>query len=164
MAKVGGWLAGILAVVIGGWVVWYLTRPPAVTTFEGMVYAGSAPVARAMVAVSLTGSAGANGPIHDITDENGAWRIDFTGLPTNAGATVSVSAAGYQGAIPKSLAGPLQPDIHMDFPLSAVPGSSTAPPTLAPKPPQPLHPGLVQMPRYVPKTASRATKFKVPPH
>lgn len=25
----GGWLAGILATVIGGWLVWYLTRPAA---------------------------------------------------------------------------------------------------------------------------------------
>jgi hypothetical protein len=159
MAKVGGWLAGILAVVIGGWAVWFLTRPPAVTTFEGMVYAGSAPVGRAMVAVSLTGKAGANGPIHDITDENGAWRIDFTGLPTNAGATVSASAAGYQQAIPRVLTGPLQSDIHMDFPLNPV---AASPGVGGPGPAHSRPPGLGQMPHYVPKPAAKATKFRVP--
>jgi hypothetical protein len=154
MGKVGAWLAGILATVIGGYAVWYLTRPPVVTTFEGMVYAGSTPIAKAMVAVDLTGSAGANDPVHDITDDNGSYRIDFTGLPSGAGATVSVVATGYQTAPPKTVRSPLQLDTYIDFPLNPLP----PPPGVAP----PIRrPGLPQIPRYVPKAAAQAAKFKV---
>jgi hypothetical protein len=161
MGKVGVWLAGILATVIGGYAVWYFTRPPAVTTFEGMVYAGSTPVSKAMVAVALTGSAGANGAVHDVTDENGAYRVDFTGLPKSSGATLTVTATGYQTAVPRSLAAPLQTDIHIDFPLDAVPPPPTPP---GPTPPV-LHPQqapVARIPRYVPKSAARAAKFRVP--
>ena len=163
MAKVGGWIAGIVAGIIVGYVVWYLTRtpppppPPAVTTFEGMVYSGSAPVPKAMVAVQLSGPAGANGPVHDITDDNGAYRIDFTGLPADAGATLSVTAAGYQGADPKSFASPLQTDVQFDFPLTpvAAPHNSAAP--------HPAKPGKRRMPNYVRKSAAQATQIKIPP-
>jgi len=157
MAKVGVWLAGILATVIGGWAVWYLTRPPAVTTFEGMVYAGNNPVAKAMVAVQLSGSAGANGPVHDITDQNGAWRIDFTGLPDGSGATLTVAATGYENAAPKSLSSPLQNDIHIDFPLSPVPPPRGIGPLVRPQ-----LPAVTHIPLYVPKSAAQATKFRVP--
>jgi len=123
-----------------------------------MVYAGSAPVPKAMVAVDLSGSAGTNGAVHDITDENGSYRIDFTGLPTGAGATLSVTATGYQEAPPKSLIGPLQTDIHVDFPLNPAP-----PPPGVPPPPPPAHPAIAHIPLYVPKGAGQATKFKLLP-
>ena len=164
MGKVGGWLAGILATVIGGYAVWYFTRPPAVTTFEGMVYTGDNPVAKAMVAVDLTGSAGANGPVHDVTDQNGAYRIDFTGLPNGSSATLTVTATGYENAAPKSLTAPLQTDIHVDVPLEPVP-PPPGPTPPGPTPPvlHPLRPPVTRIPLYVPKTAAQATKFKVPP-
>lgn len=157
MSKVGVWLAGILATVIGGWAVWYLTRPPAVTTFEGMVYAGDDPVAKAMVAIQLSGSAGANGPVHDITDSNGSYRIDFTGLPDGSGATLSVVATGFQNPAPKSLSAPLQPDTHIDFPVDPLPPPRGAPPILRPR-----SPAVTHIPLYVPKSAAQATRFKVP--
>jgi hypothetical protein len=156
MAKVGGWLAGILAVIIGGYGVWYFTQPPAVTTIEGMVYSGSAPVPKAMVAVDLSGSAGTNGAVHDITDENGSYRIDFTGLPKGAGAILTVTATGYQTVPSKSLTSPLEPATHIDFPLLPVP-----PPPGVPPPPPPPHPILPRIPVFVPKQAAQATKYKV---
>jgi hypothetical protein len=167
MGKVGAWLAGILATVIGGYAVWYFTRPPAVTTFEGMVYAGEAPVSKALVAVDLTGSAGANGAVHDVTDDNGSYRIDFTGLPSGSGATVTVNATGYQAATPKSVMAPLQTDIHIDFPLDAVPPPPS--PTPGPTPPgptppvlHPVRPPVAHIPLYIPKAAAQAKKFTVP--
>lgn len=164
MGKLGAWLAGILATFIGGYAVWYFTRPPAVTTFEGMVYAADGPVAKAMVAVDLTGTAGANGAVHDVTDQNGAYRIDFTGLPKGSGATLTVVASGYQNAAPKSLTSPLQTDIHIDFPLDAVPPPSPVQAPAGPVPPvlHPLKPPITHIPLYVPKPAAQATKFKVP--
>jgi hypothetical protein len=166
MGKVGAWLAGILATVIGGYAVWYFTRPPAVTTFEGMVYAGDAPVAKALVAVDLTGSAGANGAVHDVTDENGAYRIDFTGLPTGSGATLTVTSAGYEAATPKSVTAPLATDNHIDFPLAAVPSPSPVPgpAPVSPPPPvvHPLRPPVAHIPLYIPKLAAQAKKFTVP--
>jgi len=167
MKKAGTWIAGIIGPIIVGYVVWLITRtpppppPPAVTTFEGMVYSGSAPVAKAMVAVDLSGTAGVNGPVHDFTDDNGAYRIVFTGLPSDAGATLNVTANGYKAAASKLLASPLQNNIHVDFPLDPVM-------TVAPQPvpgPQPLHPpeqGVVHMPVYVPKIASKAVRIQIP--
>jgi hypothetical protein len=168
MGKVGAWLAGILATVIGGYAVWYFTRPPAVTTFEGMVYAGDAPVSKALVAVDLSGNAGANGAVHDVTDENGAYRIEFTGLPTGSGATLTVSATGYQNTTPRSVMAPLQTDIHVDFPLDALP-APPAPTPPSPTPPgpsapvqHPVRPPSARIPRYIPKLAAQAKKFTVP--
>lgn len=166
MKKLGVWIAGIIGPIIVGYVVWLMTRtpppppPPAVTTFEGMVYSGSAPVAKAMVAVDLTGAAGENGPVHDFTDENGAYRIEFTGLPSDAGATLSVTANGYKAAGSKSLTSPLKTDTHLDFPLDPVM-------VVAPQPGPGLHPlhpveqGVVHMPVYVPKIASKAVRIQV---
>lgn len=185
-AKVVGWLGGIAATVISGYLLWYFEQPkptpppppaPAVTTFEGMVYSGSDPVAKALVGVVLTGSAGANGAIHDITDDHGAYKIELTGLPEGTGATLSVAAKGFENAAPKILAGPLQSDVRVDIPLSpmvvagvttppppvsATPGESAAPPTTA-APGQTKNPVFTHLhaPFYVPKSAALATKFKV---
>ena len=165
MAKVGGWVAGIVASIIVGYAVWYLTRtpppppPPTVTTFEGMVYSGSAPVPKAMVAVQLSGTAGVNGPVHDITDDNGAYRIDFTGLPADAGATLSVTAAGYQSANPKSFASPLQTDVQFDFPLTPMLAASRRKGAA----PHPAKPAKAPIPKYVRKSAAQATQIKIPP-
>lgn len=183
-AKVVGWLGGIAATVISGYLLWYFeqpkpTPPPppqaAVTTFEGMVYSGEAPVSKALVALELTGSAGANGAIHDLTDENGAYKIELTGLPGGTGAKLSVAAKGYENGAPKILAGPLKSDVRVDIPLSplviagiaappspvgATPGESAAPPTTA-APGRSENPALRRAPLYVPKSAAMAMKFRV---
>ncbi len=172
-AKIVGWLGGIAATVISGYLLWYFEQPkpepppslaPVVTTFEGMVYSGDAPVAKAMVAVDLTGSAGANGAIHDITDDNGAYKIELTGLPEGTGATLSVAAKGFKDPAPKVLAEPLQTDVRVDIPLSRVvipvevPHGAAMP---APLPPPPAKGGIAHRPVYVPKSAADAVKFRI---
>jgi hypothetical protein len=165
MKQVGGWLAGILAAIIGGYVLWILTRtppappapPPAVvTTFEGMVYSGDEPVPKAMVELDLTGTS-SNGPVHDITDENGSYRFDFTGLPTTAGATLRVAAPGFRESPAKSFASPLQTEVRFDFPLASL---LTAP----------LHGGtarqtpapVAHLPVYIRKGAAQAMHIRIP--
>jgi hypothetical protein len=146
MGKFGGWLAGILAVIIGGYAVWYLTKPPATTTFEGMVYSGDAPVPNAMVAVELTGGA-ASGTYHDVTDDHGSYSLVFTGLPTATGATIRVTAPGYESADTQSLTSPLQGDIRLDFPL--LPAAA------------PVKPAIAHIPPYIPKLDALTTKIKI---
>lgn len=183
-AKFIGWLGGIAATVLSGYLLWYFEQPkpapsplpqPVVTTFEGMVYSGNAPVAKALVGVALTGSAGANGAIHDFTDDNGAYKIELTGLPQDTGATLSVVAKGFEDAPLKSLSGPLETDVRVDIPLSPVvmagvtappppvgasPGESVASPTPAP-PGKFKNPAVTHIPLYVPKNAALAMKFKI---
>src|SRR5690348_16979863 len=166
-SRVGGWLAGIAGAVIATYLGWYFTQPkptppppppPAVTTFEGMVYSGSGPVAKALVALALTGSAGVNGAIHDVTDDNGAYKIELTGLPPGTGATLSVAAKGFESGAPKVLAGPLQTDMRVDIGLDPV-----LPPVASPGPGAagPVHPVITHLPVYVPKSAAMAMKFKM---
>lgn len=195
MSKVGGWLAGIAGAVIATYLGWYFTRtkptpppppPPAVTTFEGMVYSDSGPVPKAMVVVDLTGVAGANGAIHDVTDDSGAYKIELTGLPPDTGATLSVKAKGFEGAAPKVLSGPLQSDVRVDIGLSPVvlAGAAAPPPVGQPAAPPPAGqpaaqpgaagqpvaavPGVTiaaaaaHKPFYRPKSAAMAMKFQVP--
>jgi hypothetical protein len=165
MGKIGNWLAGIVAGIIVGYAVWYLTRPapvptppppPAVTIFEGMVYSGSAPVPKAMVVLDLTGDAATNGPVHDLTDENGAYRIDITGLPPAAGASLQVAAAGYRSAPPKPLSSPLQLDNRMDIALMPVPVPVSPGVAAAPVPAPVFH-----LPLYVRKGAAQATQARI---
>lgn len=176
--KIAGWLGGIAATVISGYLLWYFEQPkppppppppPAMTTFEGMVYSGDAPVAKALVAVGLTGSAGANGAIHDITDGNGAYKIELTGLPDGTGATLSVVATGYKDAAPKVLAVPLETDVRVDIPLSPLVAALMAEPpphvgeslgNAAAAPMKPLPPVTHHAPVYKPKSAARAMRFK----
>jgi hypothetical protein len=167
-AKFVGWLGGIAATVISGYLLWYFTQPkptppppppPAVTTLEGMVYSGSAPVAKAMVAVNVTGAMGVNGAVHDITDDHGAYRFDFTGLPKDADATVSVTAPGYDDVAPVPIVSPLQADNRKDIALTptptvAAPGPQTAAPAVQTNP--------AKIPFYVRKSAAEAMKFRVP--
>jgi hypothetical protein len=176
LSKVGAWVAGIAATVISGLLVWYLSQPkPApppppqavVTTFEGMVYSGDAPVAKALVAVRLTGSAGTNGAIHDITDDNGAYKIELTGLPPGTGARLSVAAKGYKDAGPKILAEPLQSDMRVDvdlrpelIPVESPGKGSGGGGAAAAQPLHPVQPGT-HLPIYRPKTASMATKVRI---
>lgn len=169
MKKFTQWMAGILAAVIGSVAVYYLTRPdppPAVTTFEGMVYSGSSPVAHAMVQLDLNGVVNITGPIHDMTDENGAYRFELTGLPNTASARLLATANGYVAASAQSLLSPLQRETHLDFPLSPV--SAPAP---APTPPSgngnandapTAHPAQVHIPIYIAKGASQAMRIRIP--
>lgn len=165
MGSFGKWLAGIVGSIIVGCAIFYLTRPkpvlpppppPAVTTFEGLIYSGGAPVPKAMVAVNLTGDPASNGAAHNFTDDNGSYRIDFTGLPSGTGATLQVTATGYQDAGAKSLASPLQFDNRLDFALT--PAAETAGQGTGVKPP-PLT--VFHMPPYVRKDASHATQFHI---
>jgi hypothetical protein len=168
MKKFGAWLAGIIASVVVGVAVYYLTRPkpvppppppPSTTVFEGMVYSGNAPLKGAMVALKLTGTGLSAGTVHDFTDANGAYRFDFTGLPADAAATLNATASGYQDSAAQSLASPLQLDAHFDFPL--IPVSSP--------PPQPTAVGatvaqhaMVHIPVYVQKGAAQAVQIRIP--
>ena len=160
MKKVGAWLAGLLAVVLGGWLTWYLTRPPAVTTVEGMVYTGDAAVPNAMVEIDLTGDNANAGPVHDLTDQNGSYRIEFTGLPHGAGAVLRVAATGYLDAQPQTLASPLETDTHLDFALIhavTTPAVGAAPHLAQPHSP----PLMAHIPAYIPKAANKATMIKI---
>ena len=164
-AALAKWLVAIAATVLACYLAWYFTKPAptappppllAVSTFEGMVYSGSVPVPNAMVAVNLTGTASANGPVYDMTDKNGAYRIDFNGLPRGAGATLSVSANGYEDATPLVVTGPLQADSRMNFSLAPLPGAG--PGSVAPSVPQKIG----KIPVYVRKSAAEAIEVKIP--
>jgi hypothetical protein len=167
VGKVGNWLAGILAGIIVGCAVWYFTKapaPPVVTTFEGMVYSKSVPVPKAMVAVEFTGEANNTGPVHDFTDDNGSYRIDFTGLPKGAGATVRVSATGFKDPKARSVAGPLEQDIHVDFPLEPVAEVHLPTPSPVHGPVErPIEPAIARAPVYIRKGAAQATQIKIQP-
>lgn len=164
MKKFVTWIAGILASIIVAVAVYYLTRPvppPSVTAFEGMVYSGSSPVAHAMVQLELNGIVNSSGPIHDITNENGAYRFELTGLPATASARLLATANGYQSSSALSLLSPLQPETHLDFPLS---------PVAQPAPPSGLgatvgshvvKPAQVHVPLYIAKGASQAMKIQI---
>jgi len=172
MGKFLGWLGGIAAAVIGGWLVWYLTRPPATTTFEGMVINGTAeaPLANAIVTVEIAGTAD-SGSFHDFTDEHGSYRLDFTGLGKPSGVTVSVEAKGFLAVTPASIR-TVGPDNRLDFvmmPQTPSPptglsaggggsgggGSGTA---TAHVPAAALH-----VPVYVQKPAAQAAKILIKP-
>jgi len=181
-AKFGAWLAGIAATVISGYLLWYFTvpKPAVVTTFEGMVYSGDAPVAKAMVSLNLTGTAGAGGPIVDFTDDNGAYKFELTGLPQNTGATLNAMANGYEETQPHPLPMPLQADIRQDIPLTPLLAAGAPPPTPGPlagggsgaKQMAPAvrvqgsqqvqtAPAIAHIPAYVPKIASLAKQVRI---
>jgi hypothetical protein len=168
MGKFGTWFAGVAATVISGVAIWYFTKtptplpppspPPApvVTTFEGMVYTGDLPVPNAMVAVSLTGDASANGAVHNLTDAHGSYLINLSGVPQGTGASLSVSAPGFRDAAPHTLSIPLQTDNRLDVALS--PATALAP--LGAGAP-PIHALIGHAPVYVRKNLAQATQFRV---
>ncbi len=168
-AKVGAWLAGIAATVISGYLIWYFTvpRPPAVTTFEGMVYSGDSPVAKAKVSLKLTGTPGADGPIVDFTDDNGAYKFELSGLPEKTAGTLAADAEGYEPIKPRRLPLPLQPDIRLDIPLTRLAAAAVPTPGPVPAPggggggEKQIAPGLVHLPAYVPKTAIMAKQVRI---
>src|SRR5262245_22679958 len=104
MKKFLGWLGGILATIIGGYVLFYLTRTPEKMTVEGMVIDSSlnVPVPSAMVSVEIT-SVPNNGPFHDPTDSNGAYGLELTGLSKRANVILRVAAAGFRDPAPTNL-------------------------------------------------------------
>jgi hypothetical protein len=156
MGKFGAWLAGLLAAIIAGYAVWFFTKPPATTTIEGMVYSGSSPVAKAMVVLTLTGDRASSDSVHNVTDDNGAYRFDFTGLPSGVGAILRVTAVGFRNSPAETLNSPLGLDTHMDIPLITV----AAPPRELP---DQAHPEVqLPKPRYIRKTADAATKIPPP--
>ncbi|HUJ30306.1 MAG TPA: hypothetical protein VLY23_03430 [Candidatus Acidoferrum sp.] len=160
MGKFLGWLGGIFAAVIGGWLVWYLTKPPATTTFEGMVINGAAnqPVPKAMVSVEITGPAG-KGLYHDVTDDNGSYKLDFTGLGKASGVRIEVAAGGFQALAPVTLSS-VTDDNRQDFILMPQ----------APSPPTGLtggrggqSPAATHLPAYIQKSAARAARIAIQP-
>jgi hypothetical protein len=158
MGKFLGWLAGILATVIGGYALWYFTRPAPTTTFEGMVINGPAvaPLPNAIVSVEIAGAAN-RGPFHDVTDEHGAYRLVFTGLGKLSGVTIAVQAKGFQSVTPASLSN-VASDIHQDFVL--IPEGAVSPPPPPPTGGGEVRPPVVgRMPVYIQKPMAKAFKF-----
>lgn len=162
MGKFIGWLGGILATVIGGWLLWYLTRAPATTTFEGMVINGEAhaPVVGAMVLVKIAKIKGesSNELYYDFTNEHGSYRLGFTGLGKSSTATIQVSANDFQPAEPKSI-DRVTVDNRHDFDLTPL-----VPPT--PKPASGLGatvepPPVTAQVKYVPKLPAQAVNIQL---
>lgn len=156
MGKIGGWLAGILAAVIAGYAVWYFTRPPATTIIEGMVYSASSAVPKAMVSLTLTGDKASSEAIHNVTDDNGSYRFDFTGLPSGAGAILRVTAEGFRASAPQTLTSPLGPDVHQDIPMEREVASNRG------SPDEERPEAEAPKPRYVRKAAEEATRVQLP--
>ncbi len=155
MGKFIGWLGGIVATVIAGWLVWYITLPkptePDSASFEGMVYdqASNAPVSRATVMFDIRGVPN-SGPYHDVTDENGSYKLDLSGLGKSSTVAVSVEANGFAKSAPYPFSG--VGDNRRDFALapfravSAVAGGAA------------IH--LLPHPKYIPKLAVSKIKIK----
>lgn len=163
MLKFGGWLAGILATVLAGYVLWSLTIPASTTTIQGMVYSQSAPVPRAMVLVALAGKgvpAAEMTPSRNYTDENGSYRFDFTGLPEDARVTLSVSAAGYRSSSPVLVPQPLGAEVRRDLPLTANVTAEAPHGVMIPHPPLTFAPHFA--PHFIPKASSAATTVHLP--
>jgi len=163
-----GWIAGIVAAVLSSLITYYLTRPPSITTFEGMVYSGSAAVPNAFVELDLTGTPGANGPLHDQTDPQGAYKIQLTGLSGEVNATLRVTVKGYQTPAPKLFAKVVGQDVRFDVGLD--PLKAPLPPVIVggaavPAPPTAVTRPLTSLPQpmYIPKLAEQAARFKIPP-
>ena len=186
MGKVGGWLAGVAATVISGLAIWYFTvyvpsqasqstqttqssqQQQAQTKIEGMVYSGMSPVANAKVTLRLSGSAGANGPILDFTDDHGSYMFLLTGLPQGTGATLEAEAAGYENTKARRVAMQPEPDVRVDIPLTAQVasgGEATAPAPMRQSPAAPsqqqLAPGEAHLPVYVPKRMDAAKRVAI---
>src|SRR5215467_4004427 len=118
-------IATIVSGVVIGVVVWWLTRPPITTTFEGVVYNNqveSAPIANAMVMFEIREGRIINGPYRHPTDSNGVYQIDFSGLSKSANIVISVRATGFQD--PPAITLRSFSDVtHQDVGLTPVPAS-----------------------------------------
>jgi len=155
MNKFLGWVAGILAVVIAGWLVWYLTKPPATTKFEGMVIdaAANTAVPNAMVTVEITGAAN-SGSYHDVTNPNGSYRIEFTGLSKSSSATVQAEAKGFRSPAPgrfETIAVDMRHDIELTPNAPEAPGHGAIIPA----------PALGRRPPYIQKSLAEGKLFQI---
>lgn len=149
-----GWVGGILAAVISGFIVYKMTVPPApvaVTSFEGMVYSGSDPVPNAMVVIDLSGVGAGSGSFRDETDDHGSYRLDIQEMPKSWSGTASASAKGFVASAPAALTGPAGTEIRKDIALSPERVTSGGA-----SPPGPLVPHIGVMPRYFPKAKTAA--------
>jgi Carboxypeptidase regulatory-like domain len=156
MSKFAGWLAGILAAVIGGWLVWYLTRPVLPTIFEGMVYdsAANVPVANAMVVLQIEGMA--DEPSHSATNENGSYKLRFIDLKKSSRASIQVTAKGFDPFTVPSFA--VGEDNRHDAPLT--PQKTNRPGGNVPI----LHlPAESHVLKYIPKPDAEATEVRIQP-
>jgi len=142
MGKFFGWVAGILSFVIGGYILWYLTRP---TVIEGMVIDRSQNVAVEKALVTVEVPSARNGPFDTPTDANGSYVMELSStLSWQRPVRVHVTAKGFQVSPPATLT--LSPGGNRkDFFLMPI-----VPPP-APPPPPGVHPTAVaELPAYVP--------------
>jgi hypothetical protein len=151
------WVSGILAVVIAGVAVAYLTKPapapppPAPTTLQGMVYDGSSnlPVRDALVEVDVVAPASSE-PFHDPTDGNGSYLFDLSDLSKSSKIMVRVKIKGYQDATPAEISIVSGLNRH-DFEVRPLP---------SPVPPPVNRPSMAR-PTYIQKTFVQAVKVQV---
>jgi len=101
MGKFFGWLVGILASIIGGYILFYITRP---LQIEGMVIDRSqnTAVEKALVTIEVNGSANA-GPFDDSTDANGSYGMELSGLGWRKTVVVRAKAGGFEDSAPATL-------------------------------------------------------------
>lgn len=126
-------IATIVSGVIIGVIVWWVTRPPSITTIEGVVYNSQVEngrVANAMVMLEIREGSTVNGPYRYPTDNNGVYQLEFSGLPRSANAIISVRAAGFEN--PKDVTLNSLSDVtHQDIGLTPLPvAGGPAPGTL----------------------------------
>ncbi len=122
-----GWVAGIAATVIGGWLLWYLTVPETPVILEGMVIDGGSntPLPNALVIFEFPRSARKD-VYHQATDEHGSYRMDIVGLKRSASVVVRAQANGFK-EVPAVVINLEEPDARHDFTLMPIPGSPPRP-------------------------------------
>ena len=138
LGKFFGWLGGILATIIGGYVVWYITQP---IRIEGMVIdrVENTAVEKALVTVEVRG-APREGPFNDPTDSNGSYGMELSGLSWRTTVIVHAKANGFQDSGPVTLVivpGGNHKDLYLTPIASPQPGvnpSSTHPAKVHPPP------------------------------
>jgi len=151
MGKFLGFVGGILAAIIGGYGVWYLTRP---ITVEGMVIDRSTnnPVGKAMVSVQIGSSS--RDSFHDRADENGSFGVELTGSAWRSTVVLLPAVAGYRDEGPTRVVVTLGVNHHD---LYVIPLASAPVPPSTGGTPGANHPAMAHPPAYI----RRATMEKV---
>ena len=100
MGKFLGFVGGILATIIGGYAVWYITRP---ITVEGMIVDRSTNnyIGKATVNVQV-GSGSNSDSFRDVADGNGSYGVELTGSAWHATVVLRPNATGYRDEGPTS--------------------------------------------------------------
>jgi hypothetical protein len=137
MGKFFGWLGGVLAAIIAGYAVWYLTQPMRI---EGMVInrVENVAIEKALVTVEVNG-APSEGPFNDPTDSNGSYGMALSGISWRTTVTVRAKASGFQDSGPVSLVigpGENHKDLYLTPIVTSQPGIN----------PPSTHPAMVHPP------------------